>query len=89
MNKRGKVPISEGKRLCLEYAAPICVVFTLHDGGDSFNVMTYGVTKVLCRYAADIGKQIAEAVLNGTIAPSAEEPKHLPDVPTLWEGTRT
>lgn len=83
---KGKIPIKEGERLSKQFDAPIVIVFSLHDGGDSFNVMSYGKSKALCRHAADIAKKIAEKVLNGTIAPSAEEPMDLPDRPTAWEG---
>lgn len=79
-----KIPISEGKRICEKYKAPVVIVFTLLDGGNTFNVMTYGATKKLCRHAASLGNQIAEKVLDGTIAPEQEEPFHLPEDPTNW-----
>jgi hypothetical protein len=85
MSKRGKIPIAEGRRLAEKYGAPVVIVFSLHDRGDTFNVMTYGQTKKLCRHAADLGRQIAEQVLKGQIAPSEEEPVDLPDTPAVWE----
>ncbi len=85
MSKRGKIPISEGKRLCTEYAAPIVICFTLHDGGESFNVMSYGATKALCRHAASLAEQMAKKIFDGEIAPVQDEPMNLPDVPTQWE----
>ncbi len=84
-----KVPISEGKRLCEKYKAPIVIVYTILDEGDTFNVMTYGATKKLCRHAADIGKKIAEKILNGEITPEQDEPMHLPNEPTNWKGRQS
>ncbi len=82
MTKRGKIPIAEGERLSAKYKAPIVIVFSLHDNGDTFNVMTYGQSKALCRHAASLGEQIAQKILNGEIAPAQDEPLHLPDEPT-------
>jgi hypothetical protein len=84
--KRGKIPIAEGKRIAEKFDAPIVVVFSLLDGGDTFNVMSYGQTKALCRHAASIADQIAKKVLNGQISPAPKEPTELPDAPTEWEG---
>lgn len=84
MTPRGKIPIAEGRRLSEKYKAPMLVVFSLHDGGDTFNVMTYGETKALCRHAADIGNKIAEAILGSKIAPAETEPMQLPNVPMEW-----
>ncbi len=83
-----KVPISEGKRLCEKYKAQVVIVFTILDGGDTFNCMSYGATKPLCRHAASLADQIASKVLNGEITPEQEEPTHLPNEPTNWEGQR-
>ncbi len=80
-----KIPISEGKRLSEKYKAPIVIVFTILDNGDTFNVMTFGASKALCKHAADLGKQIADKVLSGDIAPLQEEPMDIPNVPTNWE----
>ena len=85
---RGKIPIREGKRLCDMYAAPVVIVFSLHDGGDTFNVMTYGQTMKLCKHAADLGRKFADAVLNGTVAPAAVEPTDIPEVPAQWDGMK-
>ncbi len=82
-----KIPISEGKRICEKYKAPVVIVFTLLDNGDTFNVMTYGATKKLCRHAASLGNQIAEKVFDGTIAPEQKEPVHLPEEPANWRST--
>jgi hypothetical protein len=82
-----KIPISEGKRICEKYDAPVVIVFTLLDGGNTFNVMTYGATKKLCRHAASLGNQIADKVLDGTIAPETTEPIHLPEQPINWSTT--
>lgn len=79
-----KIPLGEGKRLCDKYDAPMVVVFSLHDSGDSFGVLTYGQNAKLCRHAADIGNKIADAILGSKIIPSVNEPAHLPDYPEGW-----
>ncbi len=80
-----KIPISEGERLSKKYKAPIVIVFTILDNGNTFNVLTFGASKPLCKHAADLGKKIADKVLNGEIVPSQEEPIDIPNVPTNWE----
>ncbi len=85
--RRRKIPIAEGKRLCEKYNAPIVIVFSLLDKGDTVNVMTYGATKALCRVAADLGKQITDKVMSLEISPSRTEPTELPNVPTEWDST--
>jgi hypothetical protein len=62
----------------------MCIVFTIHEG-NIFNVMTYGMTKALCRLAADYGNKIAEAILGSKITPATSEPTHLSDHPEGWE----
>jgi len=86
MSKRAKVPIAEGQRLSEKYDAPIVIVFTLLDKGETINVMSYGASKALCRHAASLASQIADKVMNGTIAPTQIEPTHLPNEPMEWEG---
>jgi hypothetical protein len=94
--KRGKIPIREGKRLSEQYDAPIVIVFSILDGGATFNVMTYGATQALCRHAASLGDQIADQVLGGTISPAAGGPTQLPSAcdgrpiagPAEWAGRR-
>ncbi|HEV3312433.1 MAG TPA: hypothetical protein VG815_18125 [Chloroflexota bacterium] len=81
-----KIPIAEGKRLSEKYKAPVVIVFTILDGGDTINVMTYGQSKALCRHAGDLGKKITEKVLDGTIVPEQTEPLDLPDEATNWRG---
>src|SRR5690348_4886550 len=81
---KGLIPISEGKRLATEYRAPVVIVFSIHDNGDSFNVMSYGMSRALCTHAASLAKQISEKVLNGEITPAAEKPAGLPEEPTQW-----
>jgi hypothetical protein len=79
-----KIPIAEGRRISEKFKAPVVIVFTLLDNGDTFNVMTYGATKALCRHAASLGNQIADKVLNRDIEPEQIEPVHLPDEPMNW-----
>jgi hypothetical protein len=86
MSGKGKIPIGEGRKLAEKYKAPMVVVFSLHNGGKTFNVMSYGQTKALCRVAADYANKIADKVLDGEINPADKEPFDLPDVPAEWEG---
>lgn len=88
MKKPRKIPIAEGERISKKYAAPIVIVFSIEEGGDTFGVMTYGASKALCRHAASLGEQIVEKVLGGLITPAAAEPMNLPNVPTNWESTK-
>jgi hypothetical protein len=83
MASLARVPLREGKRICEEYKAPMCVLFAIHEG-NRFSVMTYGMTKALCRCAADYGNKIAEAILGSKIAAALNEPTHLPDYPEGW-----
>jgi hypothetical protein len=89
MSKRGKIPIAEAQRIAEKFGAPIVIVFSIHDGGNSFNVISYGQSKALCRHAASLGDQIAQKVLNGEISPVTTQPMNLPDVPMEWDGKKT
>ena len=84
MGKRSKIPVSEGEKLSKKYDAPIVIVFTILDRGDTFNVMTYGASKALCRHAASLGVQFSKAVLERGVIPEPTEPENLPDVPANW-----
>jgi hypothetical protein len=84
---KGKIPIREGERLSEEYDAPVVIIFSIHDRGETFNVMTYGASRKLCRHAASLGDQIARKVFEGEIAPEQVEPTHLPERPANWEST--
>lgn len=83
---RGKIPIRAAQRISEQSGCPVVIVFGLEASGERFTVTTYGATKAMCRHAADLSKQFAEAVLNGTVAPSDEEPMELPNEPALWDG---
>ncbi len=82
----GKIPIDDAKRIARERNCPVVIIFGIAGpDGETFEIATYGETKKLCRHAADLGKQFAMAVFDGTVTPSAIEPKHLPDEPTQWD----
>jgi hypothetical protein len=83
---KGKVPISVARSLSERHGCSVMIVFGIEAGGDRFTVTTYGATKALCRHAAALADQIAEAILHGTISPAAREPLQLPNVPTEWDG---
>lgn len=87
MTSNGLVPIGDARRISRERNCPIVVVFAIEPSRERFTVTTYGATKALCRVAADYGSQFAEAVMGARVSPSAEEPTHLPDDPTIWTPT--
>jgi hypothetical protein len=81
---KGKIPISAARQVSERHGCSVVIIFGIEAGGDRFT--TYGSTKALCRHAASLADQIAEAVLHGTISSAAREPLQLPDVPTEWDG---
>jgi hypothetical protein len=83
---KGKIPISAAREVSGRHGCSIVIIFGLEAGGDRFTVTTYGTSKALCRHAASLADQIAEAILHGTITPAAREPAQLPDSPTEWDG---
>lgn len=78
---KGLIPISEGRRLCDKYKAPMVVVFAIHGDRENFTVMTYGQTKKLCKLAAAYGKEIAESAFSAAVQVQTE-PNDLPEEPT-------
>lgn len=84
---KGKIPIRTAETIADRYGCQAVIVFGLHDGGAHFCVTTYGQTKGLCRWAATLGEQIADKILDGTIAPEPT-PRDAPEVPTEWEGKK-
>jgi hypothetical protein len=83
---RGKIPVSTARQVSERHGCPVVIVFGIEARGNRFTVTTYGSTKALCRHAASLADQIAEAILHGTISPAAREPLQLPNVPTEWDG---
>lgn len=83
--KKGCIPINAAEQLSNQFQLPIVIIFGIEKGAEKFTVTTYGKTKALCKYAADLGNKIAESVLNGKIAPAQVEPADLPDEPTIFE----
>ena len=80
---KGRIPIRDAQEISERRACPVVVIFAIEPGAERFTVTTYGATKKLCRHAASMGKQIAEKVLDGTVAPEAIEPMELPDSPCM------
>jgi hypothetical protein len=82
---RGKLPISAARKISEEHDCPMVLIFGIERSGDRFSITTYGETKALCRHAASLGTQFAEAVFSKEVHPEEMEPKHLPDVPAVFE----
>ena len=82
----GKIPIGDAREIARKRQIPLVVIFGIEEGGASFHVTTYGMTKKLCRLAANFGEQFAQAIFDGTIAPPLEEPLHMPDSPLSTTG---
>jgi len=82
----GKIPIKDAENISDKRKCPVVIIFGLEETGNRFTVTTYGKTKKLCRYAGDLGKKIADKILNGEINPSQIEPIDLPDKPAEWIG---
>lgn len=85
MPRPKKIPIREAEGISQRHSSPMVVIFALNETGDRYNLVTYGKTKKLCRYAASLSEQIADAIFKGRIVPAQEEPLHLPDKPTQFE----
>lgn len=84
----GRIPIGAARDLSRRYGCPMVVVFAITPSGDSFNLTTYGATKKLCKLAADIGDQFADAVLGGTVGPPETEPEGV-EVPAVFAGRKS
>jgi len=76
---KGIIPVSSARRLSKESKSPCIVIFAIDPNGDKFTITTYGKTKPLCKHAASLGSQFAEAIFNRTVVPL--EPDDLPDSP--------
>jgi hypothetical protein len=59
------IPIKAAEKLSEQYNCPIVIVYAVLDGGEQFCVTSYGKSKALCRHAADLGRKLAEAILDG------------------------
>jgi hypothetical protein len=81
----GKIPIADARALSKKHNCPIVVIFAIDATGDRFNLTTYGETKALCRHAASLSEQIAEAILKHKIKPAPAEPMNQPDAPAQFE----
>ena len=67
----GAIPISDARELATKRKTPIVVIFAIEEGGDRYSLTTYGKTKKLCGWAAKVGHDIHQAVLDGTILDAA------------------
>ena len=82
---RGKIPIKAAERLSDQYDCPMIVIYAIHDNGQRFTVTTYGKTKAMCRYAADLGRKFAKAILDREVEPAETEPLDVPNEPTIFQ----
>jgi len=80
------VDVSSAKRISNESGSPCIVIFAIDPDGDKFTITTYGKTRSLCRHAASLGKQFADAILNQDVVPV--ETDELPDYPANFRGNR-
>ena len=67
-----------------KFDRPVVVTFALHPNGDEFSIISYGKTRKLCKLAASFGKQIADAINAGHIAPPPAEPSGEPEHHATW-----
>lgn len=81
----GIIPVSSARRLSKESGSPCIVIFAIEPDGGKFTITTYGQTKPLCKHAASLGSQFAEAIFNETVAPLSSEPDDLPDSPAQFQ----
>mgnify|MGYP001563289097 CR=1 FL=1 len=81
---KGLIPIKAAERLSEQYNCPVIVIYAIEDTGDRFTVTTYGKSKALCRHAADLGRKLAKAILNGEIIPAEKEPTDVPNEPAIF-----
>jgi hypothetical protein len=84
----GAIPVGDARRISRERQQPLVIIFGLNADGSEFNVTTYGATKKLCKVAASLGEQFAQAVLNGRVGPPETEPEGAPEVPARFAGVK-
>lgn len=84
----GEIPIGDARAIAERRQCPLIIIFGLTEGGAEFQVTTYGMSKKLCRLAASLGEQFAQAILEGTLSPPLEELRHLPETPQARSGHR-
>ena len=71
---KGKIPISDAKRISEARKLPIVIVFGLHADGHRISLSTWGKTKKLCKVAAGLADSIIQAVEMGRVVPPQTEP---------------
>ena len=85
--RNGIIPVSTARRIAKESKSPCIIIFAIEESGEQFTITTYGQNKALCKHAASLGKQFAQAIFDKTVAPLATEPDDLPDFPVNWKIT--
>jgi hypothetical protein len=80
-HKKGKIPIAAAKRISEDAGQDMVIVFGLSKptepgSGGTFQITTYGKTKLLCKLAASLADQIVNRINEGLISPPDEEPAH-------------
>lgn len=85
---RGRIPIKDAERLSDKHNCPIIVIYAIEDNGDRFTVTTYGKTKALCQHAADLGRKLAKAILDGEVVPATTEPLDVPNGPAIFDSSK-
>jgi hypothetical protein len=83
----GEIPIADAAKICKARGCAYVIVFGVREDGQRFHVTTYGKTKTLCKVAGSICDQMADAVLNGKVAPPPKEPQDWID--TAADGIRS
>lgn len=83
MSAPGFIPIGDARALARSRGVPVVLIFAIHPDQEHFTVTTYGATKKLCRHAADLGRQLSAAILDGSVSPAETEPLDLPEAPAI------
>lgn len=89
MSEPGKIPIGDARHLSRQYGCPVVVIFAINPDRESFTVTTYGATKGLCKLAASLGTQFADAIMKGAVSPPETEPCDVPEMPAIYAGRRS
>ena len=66
-DKSGIIPISEARQLGEKYKAMNIVIFAIEKSGKRFTVTTWGKTKELCAWGAQVSEDIHKAVMDGFV----------------------
>lgn len=86
------ITVATARNLAKKHDCQIIVIFDIEPGGAKYRITTYGRNRELCAWAAKVGDNIHEAVMQGHIVglEHAENPyetiQHLNDEITLLRG---